>query len=966
VTRPLVLSLAAVVLASATTTTGSALAAGGGTAAAGRSRALDVGSVSLLAGSTPRTRPFPDNSFTVADTAQRSGRRVSLPTAGCDAQGRSLCDDLALVNTLDGFDLQPRVTLPFSAAVDLLSVTPADVHMQDPAGRSVGGLVKLVFDPASNTVSGETDSFLAPDTTYTLVVSPGITALDGTLVDVCATGCAPGATSRQVPFTTMTSTSVLDGVRAALDDGSAYSAAGITTQQEPLDTKVADGSGLSVFTGVPPGNGPITRNDQTSADPAAALTTSGVIDTTGAAFKGFAGLMSPQYADANAVIPNVGTGSTPTPMGKATIGVSVMAAAKPVGGGCLRPVIFGPGFTRSKYDVFLSSDMLPTTGGSAVFATDPLGHSYGPRSTWTVMHGGMTTSGSGFGRGHDLDGNGKIGAAEGSQPSFQVDAQGVPVSPSPQALVGLRDSLIQTVIDNMVLVRALEKGVDLDGDGVVDTCKPTATDPHPVTYYGQSFGGIYGTMLLGTDPEVTVGVPNVPGGPIVDIARLSSFRGNIAAQLQANQPSLLNGGPGNNGFTESVPLRLDPRVTNPVPGAIAIQEYGALGAWVERAGSPETYAPALAAGGRFGSTKKVIFQTEYTDGTVPNPTANDIYRALGDYSRVWIYRNDRTATFASDPHGSLLDPTLDTRNLAQRQIYDYLTSDGATVTDPDAGANVVEQGNSSGTNYPVQLNCLHYPDPQTGMMQTRTMGSPDCQDLSGTVTTPQQHTTPVGGNGTPPAPAPPSSSAPGGGSGSTAAGTPTLTLRADHTFIRYGARQVFTGRLTLLGAPVGSARVTVQDRFSDGRVVPLGGTTTAPDGSWRLTAAPPYSGTVTAAGQGVTSTGVPSRVILTFRSVLLARRGNRVTVTAQTRPGFLTGPSRAERVQLVARVHGRDRVLTTATAGQRRPVRGEAHGVNTVRLAGALPAGATGLRVLVIGTPVNTGTSTTLRLPRPS
>ncbi len=960
-TRPLVLSLAAVVLTGATTT-GSALAAGGGAAAAGRSRALDVGSVSLLAGSTPRTRPFPDNSFTVADTAQRSGRRISLPTAGCDAQGRSLCDDLALVNTLDGFDLQPRVTLPFSAAVDLLTVTPADVHLQDPAGRSVGGLVKLVFDPASNTVSGETDSFLAPDTTYTLVVSPGITALDGTLVDVCAAGCAPGATSRAVPFTTMTSTSVLDGVRASLDDRTAYMAAGIDPKQT-LNTKVADGGGLSVFTGVPPGSGSITRNDQTSADPRAPLVSSGVLDTTPpTTLKGFASLTSPQYADPNAVIPNVGTGSTPTPLGKATIGVSVMAAAQPPGGPCLRPVIFGPGFTRSKYDVFLSSDMLPTTGGSAVFATDPLGHSFGPTSTWTVTHGGTTTSGSGFGRGHDLDGNGQIGDAEGSQPSFQVDARGVPVSPSPQALVGLRDALIQTVIDNMVLVRALEQGVDL-GNGVA-TCAATPADPHPVTYYGQSFGGIYGTMLLGTDPEVTVGVPNVPGGPIVDIARLSSFRGNIAAQLQANQPSLLNGGPGNNGFTESVPLRLDPRVTNPVPGAIAIQEYGALGAWVERAGSPETYAPALAAGGRFGSTKKVIFQTEYTDGTVPNPTANDIYRALGDYSRVWIYRNDRTATFASDPHGSLLDPRLDTRNLAQRQIYDYLTSDGATVTDPDAGGNAVEPADSTGTNYPVQLNCLHYPDPQTGMMQTRTMGSPDCQDLSGTVTIPQQHTTPVGGNGTPPAP--PSSSAPGGGPGSTSAGTPTLTLRADHTFIRYGARQVFTGRLSLLGAPVGSAHVTLQERFSDGRVVPLGGTTTAPDGSWRLTAAPPYSGTVTAAGQGVTSTGVPSRVILTFRSVLLARRGNRVTVTAQTRPGFLTGPSRAERVQLVARVRGRDRVLATATAGQRRPVRGEAHGVNTVRLAGALPAGATGLRVLVIGTPVNTGTSTTVRLPRPS
>ena len=38
-----------------------------------------------------------------------------------------------------------------------------------------------------------------------------------------------------------------------------------------------------------------------------------------------------------------------------------------------------------------------------------------------------------------------------------------------------------------------------------------------VTYYGQSFGGIYGTMLLGTDPRVRAGVANVPGGPVTEV-----------------------------------------------------------------------------------------------------------------------------------------------------------------------------------------------------------------------------------------------------------------------------------------------------------------------------------------------------------------------------------------------------------------------------------------------------------------
>ena len=45
-----------------------------------------------------------------------------------------------------------------------------------------------------------------------------------------------------------------------------------------------------------------------------------------------------------------------------------------------------------------------------------------------------------------------------------------------------------------------------------------------IYYFGQSFGGIYGTQLLGVDPLVRAGVPNVAGGSIVEVARLGSFR----------------------------------------------------------------------------------------------------------------------------------------------------------------------------------------------------------------------------------------------------------------------------------------------------------------------------------------------------------------------------------------------------------------------------------------------------------
>ncbi len=323
----------------------------------------------------------------------------------------------------------------------------------------------------------------------------------------------------------------------------------------------------------------------------------------------------------------------------------------------------------------------------------------------------------------------------------------------------------------MALIRAIEKGVDVDGDGTADTCTGPGNE---VSYYGQSFGGIYGTMLLGTDPHVKVGVPNVPGGPIIDIARESGFRGNIAAVLQANKPNLLNGGPGLNGFTESMPLRLDPRIANPYPGSRPIQELFGRGNWVARPGSPETYASRLGKGGIFAD-KKVIFQVAYTDGTVPNPTSGTLLRAGDLYDKAWVYRNDRTPTVQTNPHGFLLDPTLAGRNMGQQQIQDWITSKGATETDPDGPGPIWEKDPAL---YRVQLDCLHYPDPQSGAEQTRTPDSPDCTDQSGTVTravAPGVSPSPSASGSAAPSPSASGSTAPSPSAGSGPA-TPTVSV----------------------------------------------------------------------------------------------------------------------------------------------------------------------------------------------
>jgi hypothetical protein len=221
-------------------------------------------------------------------------------------------------------------------------------------------------------------------------------------------------------------------------------------------------------------------------------------------------------------------------------------------------------------------------------------------------------------------------------------------------------------------------------------------------------------MLMGTDPLFHRGLLNVPGGPIVDIARLSGFRGDLAAQLGRSKPSLLNGGPGLSGFTEDLPLRNEPSEVIKHPGAGALQELFGASNWYERTGSPETFAPRIRLrpdSAWAGAPKDVAFQTAYGDGTVPNPTAGTLYRAGQLFDRVTYYRNDKTPTFNSDPHGWLADPTLAGRSSGQQQLAEFLATGQLTNPNPDFLEVPIADPNN--------LECLHYPDPQTGQAQAR-------------------------------------------------------------------------------------------------------------------------------------------------------------------------------------------------------------------------------------------------------
>ncbi len=75
-----------------------------------------------------RGAPFPSDRFTTEDRSQNTGLRVDLRKPDC-AVRPSDCANLDVVNTLDGFNVQPRLSIPFDGAIDVRSATSRAVFL---------------------------------------------------------------------------------------------------------------------------------------------------------------------------------------------------------------------------------------------------------------------------------------------------------------------------------------------------------------------------------------------------------------------------------------------------------------------------------------------------------------------------------------------------------------------------------------------------------------------------------------------------------------------------------------------------------------------------------------------------------------------------------------------------------------------------------------------------------------------
>jgi hypothetical protein len=66
--------------------------------------------------SDTRNALFPSDHYTVPDADQLTGLRVALPKPDCSVYV-SDCEDIDVINQLDGFNVRPRIAIPFTDAI---------------------------------------------------------------------------------------------------------------------------------------------------------------------------------------------------------------------------------------------------------------------------------------------------------------------------------------------------------------------------------------------------------------------------------------------------------------------------------------------------------------------------------------------------------------------------------------------------------------------------------------------------------------------------------------------------------------------------------------------------------------------------------------------------------------------------------------------------------------------------------
>ena len=629
--------------------------------------------------------PFPTNAVTIPDGTQQTGLQVQLPLSSntCDpSSAPSVCSNRLLLNQLDGFSVNPRVMVCFSAPVNP-NTLPGAISIIPISGGSAVSTNQVIYDPTSQCAFAKPNQILRQQTQYLLVVAPLIRDTSGqrVMADSAFLNCLnssdpycaalssavkkivvpPASVISASLFTTMSATAWLEKARTYVSQNPPP----VATISTPFAL-----SNLTNITWIPQDNTGTTTHQQNV--PLSAL--------TGVASIAFGTYSSPGFLFADGTIPTTPTSQAlPAPYTSNSVSFHVFqpATAKPKNG--YPVVIYGHGLSDNQFGAptYIASTL--AKNGFATLAFEMTGHGYGPGSVvnLTDTQGAVTTVPT---PGRAVQFKPTIGPTDGC------------IVPG---AVAVRDCGRQTAVDLFALVKTIQQSPGLN------------LDPTRIYYVGQSFGATYGTLFHAVEPNIRAGVLNGAGGTSVDIARLAITARPLGVQYLASiSPLLFNALPPTY-FNDNYVFRDTAPVVNSVPGAMAIQAAFEAADWLGMLGDPLSYAPHLQSTNRLAnvSAKATLFEFGQGDLEVPNPTELAVVSAAGAGSSAWLFLFGQAAAAEPVlfgittpdvaplpilPHRILANPTVfdfpAETSLAlteQQQVAAYFQSNGASNDDPN-------------------------------------------------------------------------------------------------------------------------------------------------------------------------------------------------------------------------------------------------------------------------------------------
>jgi dienelactone hydrolase len=663
---------------------------------------LGLVSVSLYAGpttvlfdpSSTTLGPFPTNFLTTSDTTQQTGLRVNLPVlSNCSsASAPSVCSNEPLLNLLDGFSVNPRLMVCFSAPVDP-NTLQTGINIVPVSGGSPISINQIIYDPGSMCAFARPNQVLNQQAQYLLVVTSMVRDVSGHPVVAdsafsnCLTTAATYCSGLSAALKKLQPVSGNNVVAASL-----FTTMSATTWLQQALTYVSQNAlpPATILASLPLSNVTQIRWDQdlgTSTNP---------VNLLPAPLSGVGSIEFGLFPTPEFLSPTDGTiHTTPTAQPIAapflipvSFHVFLPAAARPKNG--YPVVIYGHGLSDSQFGAptYIASTL--AQNGFATLAFEITGHGYGPKSVVNVT--GSTGSIPPLptpGRGIQL-GNAAIGPTDG------CIAGGA---------VAVRDCGRQTAVDLFALVKAIQQTPGLN------------LDPTQIYYVGQSFGGTYGTLFQAVEPNVTAAVLNGAGGTSVDIARLgftglplgAAYLGPLGLlNVPPASPEILFNAYANNYFNDNYVFRDTPPVVNIVPGAMPIQAAFEAADWLGMLGDPLSYAPHLQSAHRLAGVpaKSTLLQFGQGDLEVPNPTEFAVVSAAQSPAWFFLYgeavaEQPALATVTTPdvaplpilPHRILANPTLFSAagipaemSIAlaeQQQVAAYFRSNGGSNPDPN-------------------------------------------------------------------------------------------------------------------------------------------------------------------------------------------------------------------------------------------------------------------------------------------